>query len=482
MKKIFYLILLTLLYFPVQAQQWMDKIFSYDSTLNITYGTAINFAEGTDTLKMDVYSPICSGSNPDYKRPLILLVHGGAFLEGDKSEGSIKRLCKEFAQRGYLAASINYRLGFISDEGAWSCNYPNYSCVFATDSAEWYRAYYRAVQDGKGALRYLINRNETYKIDTNNVFIVGESAGAILALGVALLDTISEKPLETYAISYAPTPNQNALSCSYNLGKTFPNATILRPDLGSIDGDIEPSNIQYTIKGVGNMYGAMMSDLLKNHKSGVNKPAIFSYHQPCDLVVPIDSGHIFAGLSWCMTNGYNCYGIAHTPKIYGSRAISSWNTTNNYGYNIHNEFTTTEFPYNFLFGTASCADQVNNPCHAYDNANLRIGNLIQFFAPLVTTSSICDTTTSIHINKSKLNIRLYPNPTKDLLNIHFGNSGTYHLTIFNTLGQSVWAQKVKVSNNDFTKEIDLKNLKSGVYLLHLTTMNGEIFVEKFVKQ
>ena len=196
MKKLLYIFLLSLLYYPVNAQQWIDKSFSYDSIMNISYGNAINFVGGIDTLKMDVYAPKCSGTNPNYKRPLIILVHGGAFLEGDKSESSIKKLCQEFAQRGYFAASINYRLGFISDDQAWSCNYPNYSCVFATDSAEWYRAYFRAVQDGKGALRYLLNRHESFQIDTNNVFITGESAGAILALGMAFMDTLAEKALE----------------------------------------------------------------------------------------------------------------------------------------------------------------------------------------------------------------------------------------------------------------------------------------------
>ncbi len=136
--------LLTLLfistYFNSSAQQWIDKVYTYDSTLNVTYGTALNFNNEVDTLKMDIYLPQCDDVSHESKRPLLLWVHGGAFLAGSKDDVSITNLCKQFAKRGYVTASISYRLGFISDDAAWNCNYPNYSCVFASDSAEWLRA------------------------------------------------------------------------------------------------------------------------------------------------------------------------------------------------------------------------------------------------------------------------------------------------------------------------------------------------------
>jgi predicted alpha/beta-fold hydrolase len=244
-----------------RAQLWIDKQFAYDSVLNITYGTAIDFNGDTDTLLMDVFIPKCTtaGTSATYK-PLLLWIHGGAFLAGDKNDPSIQNLCKQFAKRGYVTATISYRLGFCSDDALWQCNYPNYSCVFASDSAEWVRSYYRAVQDAKGALRHLVNRFEQYGIDTSNIFVAGESAGAFTALGVALLDTASERPPQTYALPNAPKPHIGTATCTYNLNKTFSNSGIARPDLGDIAGTIEPTTINYTIRGIGNMYGAMLGD------------------------------------------------------------------------------------------------------------------------------------------------------------------------------------------------------------------------------
>lgn len=465
----------------VFAQQWIDKKYDFDSTLNVTYGTAINFNGSIDTLTMDIYTPICDEINHISRKPLLIWIHGGAFLAGNKNE--MTTLCKRFAKRGYVTATINYRLGFIPDDLAWSCNYPNYSCVFATDSAEWYRSYFRAIQDGKGALRYLINRNAAFKIDTDNVFVAGESAGSFVALGIGLLDTITEKPIQAYAINNAPNPASNTLSCQYCIGEVFSGANVARPDLGSIDGTIEPTNIKYKIKGIGNMYGAMLSDLLKNHKANTTKPAIYSFHQPCDLVVPIDSGGVYTGLSWCMTNGYSCYGIANTAKLYGSRAFSNWNTNNGYGYTIHDEFTTTNFPYNFLFGTGSCTDQINNPCHAYDNSVLRENNLASFFAPFITTNPICDTLSypnGINSLMNESNISIYPNPTNgQLVVISLQSSvNAASIKLINLTGQTV-LEKQNQSGKQFS--IDLSVLPSGIYFVEVNE-NEKVRRGKLVKE
>jgi len=483
-KKKFALVALLFFSISVYSQQWVDKKYAYDSLLNIPFGTAINYAGGTDTLHLDIYLPQCDDINRISKRPLLIWIHGGAFLAGDKNDVSIQDLCKQFAKRGYVTASIDYRLGFISDNVYWQCSYPNYSCVFATDSSEWPRAYYRSVQDGKGALRYLINRYKQFRIDTNNVFVAGESAGAFIALGISLLDTVTEKPTEAYSITNAPLPHSNNLKCVYNVGKTFKGVSVSRPDLGDIDGNIEPTKIHYTIKGIGNMYGAMFSDLLKYQKANKPKPSIFSFHQPCDIVVPIDSQTVFWGLTWCLTNGYGCYGIANNNiKLYGSRAISTWNTVHKYGYNIHNEFTTTKFPYNFLFGSGSCTDQVNKPCHAYDNKFLRENNLAIFFANSITTTPICDpkyATNRINSIK-KNNIKIYPNPTQDFITIEMQNLNS---PIKSILVNDIFGKICFTTNDTSNTEIkvDLHNWSNGLYIIKVEYKDGEYVYFKLLKQ
>jgi hypothetical protein len=479
MKKLIFICLITILSIhQVHSQQWIDKKYDYDSILNVTYGSALNFNGEVDSLHMDIYLPDCDDATHTSKRPLLMWIHGGSFIAGSKDDVSIQAMCKSFAKRGYVTASIDYRLGFVSDEGNWQCNYPNYSCVFATDSSEWARSYYRSIQDGKGALRYLINRHQEFRIDTNNVFVAGESAGSFVALGIGLLDTISERPLETYAISDAPTPHSNSLNCGHNQVVNFTGNAIPRPDLGGIDGTIEPSNINYTIKGIGNMFGGMMTNLLEDIPVNKTKPAIYSFHQPCDIIVPIDSNYVYWGLSWCFTHGYNCYGIANNKKmLYGSRTFSEWNTDNGLGYEIQNEFTSVNFPYSFIIGQASCTDQVNNPCHAYDNKLLRETNLATFFSDKITTNPICDTAFATSISEVNLtDINVYPNPANNLINIkgsHLKNIET--LVLYDPVGSVVLHQK-EISKNEIT--IDISSFPIGMYILELKSKNG---IKKSIK-
>lgn len=477
MKTLFTSLFLTVLSFSSYAQKWVTQHYNYDSVMNVRYGTAINFNGGTDSLYMDIFLPKCPSNNAA-ERPLLMWIHGGGFIDGSKDEESIQSLCKNFARRGYVTASIQYRLGYVSDDKAWSCNYPNYNCAFASDSSEWVRAYYRAVQDAKGALRYLINRHQQFKIDTLNVFVAGESAGAITALSVALMDTSIEKPIYANALSNAPNPHSSNLGCAHNQGKTFGGSSVSRPDLGNIEGTIEPSNIHYTIKGIGNMYGALYSDLLKDRAAGTSKPDIYSYHQPCDIVVPIDSNFVLWGVTWCLTNGFGCYGIANNRvKLYGSRSISNWNTSNNYGYTIQNEFTSTNFPFNYLIGKGSCVDQLTSPCHGYDNKSLRETNLAKFFANRVSTS-YCDTafTTiqSVHLQF----IKIQPNPSSDRVDIVDESNELVSIDIYNSLGQKLYTEICQ----NATTSISITHFNNGIYNIYMRFKDGSVAQKKLLKQ
>jgi alpha/beta superfamily hydrolase len=459
----------------VKSQQWVNFQYQYDSLMNVPYGNAIDFNGDSKTLTMDIYQPTCSANENPSNRPLLLWIHGGAFLAGSKDDQSIQTLCKNFAKRGYVTATINYRLGFVSDDRAWNCAYPNYNCVFATDSIEWARAYYRAVQDAKGAIRYLVNRHQLYHIDLDNIFVAGESAGAFVALGAGLMDMESERPIQTFAQPAALKPNANSFSCIYNTGKTFSNP-IQRPDLGTIEGSIEPTTLNFTIKGIGNMYGAMLGDLLKSIPLGKKKPVIYSFHQPCDLVVPIDSSFVYSGLSWCFTNGYNCFGITNNQiKLYGARAFSQWNTKNNFGYTLKNEFTTINFPYSFIFGERSCLDQVQNPCHAYDNFSLRDKNLAQFFASQISNLRTCSTSTSTYDIEPQFTT--YPNPVYDYINIRNNfNKNNAQYKIYDIMGRLVMTGDLPES-----LQIDISILNTGVYFLQLNDLFSDRLKLKIVK-
>ncbi len=93
--------------------------------------------------------------------PLVVCFHGGIY-EPDARK-VLHRKLQDFAENGYVAASIEYR-GLLKG-------------VFP-----------EPVQDGKAALRFLTANAETYGIDSRKVAVWGGSMGGWLALMVGLTD------------------------------------------------------------------------------------------------------------------------------------------------------------------------------------------------------------------------------------------------------------------------------------------------------
>ena len=87
---------------------------------DVTYGWAPRWpSTEVDTLKMDIYMPDPS-IDPLEERPLVVMVHGGSFINGSRQD--MESICQEYARRGFVAATISYRLG-------WDCNaFPLFIC------------------------------------------------------------------------------------------------------------------------------------------------------------------------------------------------------------------------------------------------------------------------------------------------------------------------------------------------------------------
>lgn len=99
----------------------------------------------------------------------------------NKNDLDVQRLSEHFSKRGYVCASINYRLGIS----------------FPYNEANTTSTVFRAVQDLKAAIRFFRKDAATaneYKIDPNIIFAGGSSAGAFTALHLAYLNEYSELP------------------------------------------------------------------------------------------------------------------------------------------------------------------------------------------------------------------------------------------------------------------------------------------------
>jgi predicted esterase len=147
--------------------RYRDPIFNgVTVTSNITYGTAVNLSGQTITLRLDMYQP--SGDTIT-SRPAIVWVHGGSFCCGSKTSPEIVDEATTFSKKGYVNASIDYRLESPGCAGSAS------NCVAAIQEA---------AADAQTAVRFLRTNAATYGIDPNRIAIGGSSAGAITALNV----------------------------------------------------------------------------------------------------------------------------------------------------------------------------------------------------------------------------------------------------------------------------------------------------------
>lgn len=113
----------------------------------------VAYANTSDSQKMDIYLP----ENIDESEPVpvIVYVHGGGFMMGDKSSGCLGSVL-EGLEKGYAVVSVNYRM---SGEETFPA----------------------AIEDVKAAIRYLRANASEYNLDTENFAIWGESAGGNIA-------------------------------------------------------------------------------------------------------------------------------------------------------------------------------------------------------------------------------------------------------------------------------------------------------------
>jgi acetyl esterase/lipase len=101
-------------------------------------------------------------------RPGIVVIHGGGWVEGDKSSFASKKHgvpgnIVEFAELGFVAVTINYRM---SKEAPFPA----------------------ALEDCKNAVRWLRAHAQEYNLDKDRIGAYGNSAGGHLALMLGMTD------------------------------------------------------------------------------------------------------------------------------------------------------------------------------------------------------------------------------------------------------------------------------------------------------
>jgi acetyl esterase/lipase len=231
------LLLLSLLSLAIACKKESnDNTNAEQSYMDVTYGTH-------SLQKMDIYLP---ANRDTTATKLMILIHGGAWIEGDKADftASITDIKKRLPE--YALANINYRL------------YNGQNKFPAQED------------DVKAAVSFLLSKRAEYKY-SNKVVLLGASAGAHLALlqGYKHADLIAPKAIVSY---FGPTD----LAYLYN----HPAQPVVPGMLANIIGFTPTQNASiYT------------NSSPVNFVTGQSAPTIL-FHGDADIVVPVDQVYL----------------------------------------------------------------------------------------------------------------------------------------------------------------------------------------------
>lgn len=227
--------------------RYIDQVFDeVTETFDIKFGENITVSGETKELLVDVFEP----ADDDFtERPFLLLLHGGAYVGGDKE--SLHDVCRNYAKRGYVAATMSYRLF----DG---------NLIPLPDSTDLIEVVIQSVEDTYAGLRFFTNdakNDNTFGIDDEMFFVGGVSAGGITAIHTAYMDENDDIP--EFMLEY------------------------IDPDFGLAGSSNDLTDINPVIKGILNFSGAIYNT---SWMDAGDEP-IFSAHDDGDNVVPYGIGY-----------------------------------------------------------------------------------------------------------------------------------------------------------------------------------------------
>lgn len=106
---------------------------------------------------LDILQPKAAGNE---KRPGVIVIHGGGWVEGTK-EGQIESYCLRYVEKGFVCADVEYRLAKVATAPA-------------------------AVNDVLDAAHWFAENAKKYNVDTRRIVVTGGSAGGHLSLMVGM--------------------------------------------------------------------------------------------------------------------------------------------------------------------------------------------------------------------------------------------------------------------------------------------------------
>ena len=242
----------------------------------------------TVDLHMDIYQP---KKDKEKKRPAVLVMHGSAFAAGSKNDYDQHTVtyCDSLAARGYVTVAVQYRLGITAVVK---------NKALTIDSLDFSRTVYRGIQDVRAAVRYVRMHADELGVDPGRIYLIGNSAGAILTLENIYMDKDSE----------------------------IPPAAKNKPNLGGLDAyGVQGTNAQ--ANAVAALWGAIHDPKIIED---VSKPVLL-VHGKADSTVVFKTGRPLGNIANVLKNVMpdaaailSSYAFhVNTPTLYGSYVIDS---------------------------------------------------------------------------------------------------------------------------------------------------------------
>lgn len=177
-----YILFYLLIFFPISVFPQCDgryesEIFDVVNKTIVEYTDVYDWSSFDSGLDMDIYQP---ANDTVTSRPLLIFAHGGTYVAGNKNNPTMVSLCEAFAKRGYVTASIQYRL-----TSPLNLILPNAYDIFS-------QTVLNSVSDMKAAVRFFrkdfFENGNSYGINPNQIFVGGNSAGAVTAAHLSVID------------------------------------------------------------------------------------------------------------------------------------------------------------------------------------------------------------------------------------------------------------------------------------------------------
>lgn len=243
---------------------------------------SVKYSNTDGGLYMDLYS---ADDNLNQNKPVIVFAFGGGFVSGNRKSEEIVLLANEFAKKGFLCVSIDYRLT---------------TPVALSNSLSATNAVLNSISDARAAIRYLrksVTEGNVLGIDPNSIYFGGSSSGGIIALHVAYMNDVQELPLDLqFLVSNYP---------------------------GGLEGNSGNEGYCSVPNGVFSFAGSILDT---NFISSTDPPAFLS-HASLDTVVPFSFG---------MNSSFPL-------PMYGSALINE-RIQNNNGYSVLDQYNTSFHP------------------------------------------------------------------------------------------------------------------------------------------